>query len=99
MADAASETVKFPNRYHIEPALVRVMHHAIQFGSPVLCSRDACVDVFSGDGPAAPFTVFTQLAQLQFWRLAVVQRADSRVDGHAGYSASSHCSNSFSSCG
>ena len=90
MAEAPGETVELPDGYRVKTALVGIGHEPVQFGPPIFRAGDSRVHVFSGDRPAAALTVLAQLAQLHLGRLAVVRRADSRVQGRAGYAVGSH---------
>src|SRR5215831_16127694 len=90
MADTPRETVKLPNRYHVDAALVGIGHEAVQFRPPILRTGDSGVNVLPRDSPAAPLAIVAKLARLHGNVLAVICSADSRVDCRAVYSVGSH---------
>src|SRR6516164_7408841 len=67
-----------------------VSHQLVQPWSTFFCAAYSHVDIFRANFPPSPLAVFAQFAQLHGNILAVICRADSRVDCHAVYSVGSH---------
>lgn len=74
----ACETIKAPDEYNIEPALVSGVHHNVECGSVPLHAADALVDIFVVDDEPALFTITAEVEELEIDALRV--SAHPRVD-------------------
>jgi hypothetical protein len=64
--------------------MVGVPHESIEFRAPPFGARDSRVHVFTPLGPAAVFTVLSQLAKLELGILAATYGGNSRVQYNSG---------------
>src|ERR1035437_6586965 len=74
------KAVELPDDHNVEPTPVRVGHELVEFRALLFRARDSDIDVLAGHFSPAALAILPQLAELHLWRLAIVCRADPRVD-------------------
>jgi hypothetical protein len=62
MRNRAGKAVEFPNGHYVEFAPMTILHEPVELWSPVFRTRYSRVDVFTGDLPASPAAMLSQLA-------------------------------------
>src|ERR1700680_3333861 len=83
MRNGTGEAVETPHDYDIEAALMSIGHEAVELRALVFAATDSNVEVGIDQTPAARLGELLKIARLHGNILAVIRRADSRIDRRA----------------
>jgi hypothetical protein len=83
MGDGASEPIEAPHEDNIEASSLGVGHQPVQRWPGILGARNAGIDVFFRDLPAAALAILSKLPELHFWILTLVRGRYPPIKGHA----------------